>query len=197
MILTLGLRPGRLPGPGAGSAAAQADDKHPVVVMDTSHGRDHASSSTPEKAPITVENFLKYVDDKFFDDLIFHRVIPGFMIQGGGFDDAVEPEGGRASAPRSSNESGNGLTNVTRHDRHGADERPEFGDQPVLHQPRRQPRSRPGRRLRGLRQGDRRDGRRRQDRQRRTTTADGRRPAMANVPVEPVVIKSVRRKAKS
>ena len=39
-----------------------------------------------EKAPITVENFLKYVDDGFYDNLIFHRVIPRFMIQGGGFD---------------------------------------------------------------------------------------------------------------
>ena len=39
----------------------------------------------PEKAPITVENFLSLIDRKFFDGLIFHRVIPGFMIQGGGY----------------------------------------------------------------------------------------------------------------
>ena len=40
----------------------------------------------PEKAPKTVANFLKYVDDGFYSDTIFHRVIPGFMIQGGGFE---------------------------------------------------------------------------------------------------------------
>src|SRR5271163_243996 len=66
-------------------AHAQGSDKHPVVILDTSLGPitielDH------EKAPITVENFLKYVDDGFYDGMIFHRVIPGFMIQGGGFD---------------------------------------------------------------------------------------------------------------
>ncbi len=41
----------------------------------------------PDIAPITVENFAKLIDDKFFDGLIFHRVIPGFMIQGGGYDE--------------------------------------------------------------------------------------------------------------
>ena len=54
----------------------------------------------PEKAPITVENFLKYVDEGFYDNLIFHRVIPGFMIQGGGMDDQMN-EKQRASATRS------------------------------------------------------------------------------------------------
>lgn len=41
----------------------------------------------PDIAPITVENFAKLIDDNFFDGLIFHRVIPGFMIQGGGYDE--------------------------------------------------------------------------------------------------------------
>ena len=40
----------------------------------------------PETAPITVDNFVKLIEDNFFDGLIFHRVIPGFMIQGGGYD---------------------------------------------------------------------------------------------------------------
>ena len=43
----------------------------------------------PEKAPKTVENFLSLIDRKFFDGLIFHRTIPGFMIQGGGFDEQM------------------------------------------------------------------------------------------------------------
>jgi Peptidyl-prolyl cis-trans isomerase (rotamase) - cyclophilin family len=46
----------------------------------------------PEIAPITVENFLKLIDSNFFDGLIFHRVIPGFMIQGGGLDAKMNPK---------------------------------------------------------------------------------------------------------
>ena len=40
----------------------------------------------PEEAPITVENFVEYVDDNFFENVLFHRIIPGFVIQGGGFE---------------------------------------------------------------------------------------------------------------
>ena len=64
-----------------------------------------------EKAPITTENFLKYVDDKFFDGLIFHRVMPRFMIQGGGFDQQLNHKEKGLRAPIR-NESGNGLTNT-------------------------------------------------------------------------------------
>lgn len=62
----------------------------------------------PEQAPLSVGNFLTYVDDKFYDGTIFHRVIPGFVVQGGGmtFDFAVKPT--RASIK---NESSNGLSN--------------------------------------------------------------------------------------
>ncbi len=56
----------------------------PVVVIETSMGTVKAELWA-DKAPKTVANFLTYVDDKFYDGLIFHRVIPGFMIQGGGF----------------------------------------------------------------------------------------------------------------
>ena len=41
----------------------------------------------PDTAPVTVENFIKLINEKFFDGLIFHRVISGFMIQGGGYDE--------------------------------------------------------------------------------------------------------------
>lgn len=56
----------------------------PVVVIETSMGTIKAEL-WEDKAPDTVANFLTYVDDKFYDGLIFHRVIPRFMIQGGGF----------------------------------------------------------------------------------------------------------------
>ena len=61
-----------------------------------------------EKAPDTVANFLQYVDDGFFDGLIFHRVIPGFMVQGGGLDASMEQKPGRAPIK---NEAKNGLKN--------------------------------------------------------------------------------------
>ncbi len=108
MILTLVLGLGL--SPGANAAGAQADDKHPVVVIDTSMGVI-AVELDAEKAPITTENFLKYVDDKFYDGLIFHRVKPRFMIQGGGFDQQLNHKEKGLRAPIR-NESGNGLTNV-------------------------------------------------------------------------------------
>ena len=67
--------------PSDGAAAEAA----PKVRMKTSLG-DVVIELYPEKAPKTVANFLKYVDDGFYSDTIFHRVIPGFMIQGGGFE---------------------------------------------------------------------------------------------------------------
>jgi cyclophilin family peptidyl-prolyl cis-trans isomerase len=56
---------------------------NPVVIIETSKGTMEAEL-WEDKAPITVKNFLAYADEKFFDNTIFHRVIPGFMIQGGG-----------------------------------------------------------------------------------------------------------------
>lgn len=64
------------------SASASAADK-PVVIISTSMG-DITVELEPEKAPKTVENFLKYVDKDFYAGTVFHRVIPSFMIQGGG-----------------------------------------------------------------------------------------------------------------
>ncbi len=56
---------------------------NPVVVMETSEGTIKIEL-WPDKAPITVKNFLRYADDRFYDGTIFHRVIANFMIQGGG-----------------------------------------------------------------------------------------------------------------
>jgi peptidyl-prolyl cis-trans isomerase A (cyclophilin A) len=89
---------------------AQGDDKKPVVVLDTSMGKITIELDK-EKAPITVENFLKYVDAGFYDNLIFHRVIESFMIQGGGFD-AKMHEKTEGQLGTIKNESGNGLSNV-------------------------------------------------------------------------------------
>jgi cyclophilin family peptidyl-prolyl cis-trans isomerase len=70
----------------AGPVFGQAEKKeiNPVVIMETSEGTIKIEL-WPDKAPKTVENFLAYVDDKFYDGTIFHRVIDRFMIQGGGF----------------------------------------------------------------------------------------------------------------
>src|SRR5580700_6260313 len=62
-----------------------------------------------DKAPLSVANFLAYVDDKFYDNTIFHRVIKNFMIQGGGFESGMRQKQPRAAIK---NESGNGLSNV-------------------------------------------------------------------------------------
>jgi peptidyl-prolyl cis-trans isomerase A (cyclophilin A) len=93
-----------------GRLSAQTDDQHPVVILDTSYGPITIELDR-EKAPVTVENFLKYVDGGFYDNLIFHRVIPRFMIQGGGFD-AQMTEKTDGQRGKIKNEGGNGLTNA-------------------------------------------------------------------------------------
>ena len=68
----------------AACSDANAETKNPVVVMDTSMGTIKIELFAV-KAPITVKNFLTYVDEKHYDGTTFHRVMPDFMIQGGGF----------------------------------------------------------------------------------------------------------------
>ncbi|MCO5100374.1 MAG: peptidylprolyl isomerase [Burkholderiaceae bacterium] len=85
---------------------------NPQVLVATSMG-DFVIELYPEKAPKTVENFLRYVDDGFYAGTIFHRVIGSFMIQGGGFGSdlyqgAMRPKQTRAPIPL---ESRNGLKN--------------------------------------------------------------------------------------
>ena len=62
-----------------------------------------------EKAPLTAANFMKYVDEGFFDGTIFHRVVPGFVIQGGGFTEDMTQKRTHASIK---NEADNGLKNL-------------------------------------------------------------------------------------
>jgi len=62
-----------------------------------------------KQAPITVENFLQYVDDGFFEGTVFHRVIPGFMVQGGGMDANMKTKSGQRAPIQ--NEATNGLKN--------------------------------------------------------------------------------------
>ena len=78
-----------------------------TVLIETSQGTIKAELDG-DKAPITVANFLSYVDDKFYDGTVFHRVIPDFMIQGGGFEPGMKQKKTKAAIK---NESPNGLSN--------------------------------------------------------------------------------------
>ena len=89
---------------GAGVASAE----NPQVLFETSAG-DIRIELFAEAAPVTVENFLTYVDDGFYDGTIFHRVIPDFVIQGGGFTAAMERKPTRDPIV---NEADNGLKNT-------------------------------------------------------------------------------------
>jgi cyclophilin family peptidyl-prolyl cis-trans isomerase len=81
---------------------------NPVVLLSTSLG-DITLELYKDRAPVSVENFLQYVADGFYPDTIFHRVIPGFMIQGGGFTSGMYEKNTR---PPILNEATNGLNNV-------------------------------------------------------------------------------------
>jgi cyclophilin family peptidyl-prolyl cis-trans isomerase len=91
-----------------GCGAETAADKNPIVVMETSKGTVKIELFA-DKSPITVKNFLSYVDDKFYDNTIFHRVIASFMIQGGGFEPGVVEK--EKTKPPIKNESANGVSN--------------------------------------------------------------------------------------
>lgn len=82
-------------------------EPNPVVVVDTSKGKIEVELFQ-DKAPETVKNFLSYVKDDFYDGTIFHRVIDGFMIQGGGFTPDMKEKTTRAPIK---NEAANGLKN--------------------------------------------------------------------------------------
>jgi peptidyl-prolyl cis-trans isomerase B (cyclophilin B) len=79
-----------------------------VVVLETSLGTIKLELY-PDKAPLTVRNFLGYVDEGFYDGTVFHRVIPNFMIQGGGLEPGMKQKQTKGSIK---NESANGLANT-------------------------------------------------------------------------------------
>jgi peptidyl-prolyl cis-trans isomerase A (cyclophilin A) len=91
----------------ATAVAGETKGKNPVVVMETSLGTVKMELFQKE-APISVKNFLDYAHEGYYNGTIFHRVIPNFMIQGGGFTEGLKMK--QAKAPIK-NEAGNGLKN--------------------------------------------------------------------------------------
>ncbi|WP_095107334.1 peptidylprolyl isomerase [Pseudomonas sp. Irchel 3E20] len=87
---------------------AATPEKAPKVVLDTSFGAVEIELD-PVKAPISSKNFLQYVDSGFYNNTIFHRVIPGFMAQGGGFTEQMVQKDTKDPIR---NEASNGLHNV-------------------------------------------------------------------------------------
>jgi peptidyl-prolyl cis-trans isomerase A (cyclophilin A) len=96
------------PAPAAAPAAASTSTAAPRVALATNMGKI-VIELNPAKAPKSVENFLQYVNDKHYDGTVFHRVIPTFMIQGGGFTQDLTMKSTRAPVP---NEADNGLSNL-------------------------------------------------------------------------------------
>ena len=82
--------------------------ENPLVRFETSHG-DFSVEVDEESAPISAQNFLRYVDEGYYDGTVFHRVIPGFMVQGGGFTVDMGQKPGHAPIR---NEADNGLRNL-------------------------------------------------------------------------------------
>ncbi|UIJ39463.1 peptidylprolyl isomerase [Desulfobaculum bizertense] len=89
-------------------ALAEKPGPGPVVVMETSEGTMMIMLDE-KKAPKSVENFLRYVDEGFYNGTVFHRVISGFMIQGGGFDENMRRKDTHEAI---TNEANNGLENL-------------------------------------------------------------------------------------
>jgi len=91
--------------------ATVASAQNPVVVVKTSMG-EITIELNKEKAPVTVENFLKYVEKKHYDGTLFHRVMDDFMIQGGGFSKGATPEQKEVMAPIKNEAKTSGLSNT-------------------------------------------------------------------------------------
>ena len=98
--------------PPAAEPAPKPAPSGPFVAFEVAQGRTVFGTITialkPERAPISVRNFLKYVRSGYYEGTVFHRVIPGFMVQGGGFTPALEEKPTQGSIR---NEARNGLRN--------------------------------------------------------------------------------------
>ncbi len=90
------------------SINCSADESQPRVILKTNHG-DIVLELNPKAAPVSVKNFLQYVEDGYYSGTIFHRIIKDFMIQGGGFSQDFQKKQTRAPIK---NEAENGLKNV-------------------------------------------------------------------------------------
>ena len=88
--------------------------QNPIVTIEMENGDIMKGELYPNLAPKTVENFVKLCNEHFYDGLIFHRVIPGFMIQGGGFDTEYNQKQAEAIAGEFSS---NGFQNDLAHTR--------------------------------------------------------------------------------
>ena len=106
LVLALAAPSEATPAPAAAPTTAPAA-KAPHVLLETSLGNIDIELDAV-KAPVTVENFVGYVKSGHYDGLVFHRVIPGFMVQGGGFTPDMQQKETRAPIK---NESSNGLSN--------------------------------------------------------------------------------------
>lgn len=92
----------------SGEASAQtAKQPNPVVLIETNLGTIEAELFA-DKAPVSTQNFIRYANEKFYDGTVFHRVIKGFMIQGGGYDAKYQR---KSTHEPIKNEADNGLTN--------------------------------------------------------------------------------------
>lgn len=85
----------------------QPDNYYPRVKLETTMG-DIVVELDRRRAPITTNNFLRYVDKRSYEDTVFHRIIPGFVVQGGGYDEDFRE---KPKFPAIFNESGNGMKN--------------------------------------------------------------------------------------
>tara|TARA_B100000965_G_scaffold312874_1_gene272732 strand:+ start:837 stop:1472 length:636 start_codon:yes stop_codon:yes gene_type:complete len=83
----------------------------PSVILETNHG-SITIELNEKKAPLTVKNFIGYVEKKFYDNTIFHRIIDGFMIQGGGFSNEDPPAQKKPEKPIKNEGKSSGLSNV-------------------------------------------------------------------------------------